>query len=230
MVNFVLIGGLVAIRGAEAMNHATAKKDQKKHHMPNSRKARIAQLNSLLEREPDAIEPRGERAGLLRELGMFEEAKRDYLELIKRKPDDFGVLNDFGTLALKAGYSSAARSLFEQAIRHHPDYPAGRVNPPTCCCWPANSRRRERISRRPCAPIPATSTRIAALAICWPRPATRRARGATAISALRTTLWPHCPIAAIVRRCASCCSFPQQAEIPRPSHFSTTRYFKPSSW
>lgn len=96
--------------------------------MPNSRKARIAQLDSLLAREPDAIEARSERAGLLRELGMVEEAKRDYLELIKRKPDDFGVLNDFGALVLKAGYSSAARSLFERAIRHHPDRPAGRVN------------------------------------------------------------------------------------------------------
>jgi hypothetical protein len=117
-----------AIRGAEAMDDVTAKKDQKQDHMPNPRKARIAQLDSLLEREPDAIEARCERAGLLRELGLFEEAKRDYLELIKRKPGDFGVLNDFGTLVLKAGYSSAARSLFEQAIRHHPDYPAGRVN------------------------------------------------------------------------------------------------------
>ncbi len=128
MVNFVLIGGLVAIRGAEAMGAAIAKKDRKKHHMPNPRKARIAQLDLLLEREPDAIEARCERAGLLRELGLFEEAKRDYLELIKRKPGDFGVLNDFGALVLKAGYSSAARSLFEQAIRHHPDHPAGRVN------------------------------------------------------------------------------------------------------
>ncbi len=96
--------------------------------MANSRKARIAQLDLLLERAPDAIEARAERAGLLRELGLFEQAKRDYLELLKCKPGDFGVLNDFGTLVLKAGYRSAARSLFEEAIRRHPDRPAGRVN------------------------------------------------------------------------------------------------------
>ena len=92
------------------------------------RRERVAELDRMLEREPDAIEPRYERAGLLRELGAFHEAKRDYLELIRRKPDDFGVLNDFGTLVLNAGYGSAARSLFEEAVRRHPDNPMGRVN------------------------------------------------------------------------------------------------------
>jgi hypothetical protein len=94
----------------------------------NSRKARIEELDRLLERTPDAVEARYERAGLLREQGAYEKAKRDYLELIRRKPNDFGVLNDFGTLALKAGYRSAARSLFEEAVRHHPNNAMGHVN------------------------------------------------------------------------------------------------------
>ncbi len=94
----------------------------------HSRQTRVAELDRLLERDPDAIEARYERAGLLRELGVFEAAKRDYLELIRHKPDDFGVLNDFGTAALDAGYGSAARSLFEEAVRRHPDNPMGRVN------------------------------------------------------------------------------------------------------
>jgi tetratricopeptide repeat protein len=93
-----------------------------------ARQARVAELDRLLERDPDAIEARCERAGLLRELGAFQEAKRDYLELVRRRPDDFGVLNDFGTLVLSAGYGSAARSLFEEAVRRHPDKPMGRVN------------------------------------------------------------------------------------------------------
>jgi hypothetical protein len=93
-----------------------------------SRRTRVAELDRLLQREPDAIEARYERAGLLRELGAYEDAKRDYLELIRRKPGDFGVLNDFGTLVLNAGYGSAARSLFEEAVRRHPDNPMGRVN------------------------------------------------------------------------------------------------------
>ena len=94
----------------------------------HSRQTRVAELDRLLERDPEAIAARYERAGLLRELGVFEAAKRDYLELIRHKPDDFGVLNDFGTAALEAGYGAAARSLFEEAVRRHPDNPMGRVN------------------------------------------------------------------------------------------------------
>lgn len=89
---------------------------------------RIRELDRLLERAPEAVEARYERASLLRGRGLFEEAKRDYLELLRRKPDDFGALNDFGTLALKTGYTDAARSLFGEAVRHHPDNPAGHVN------------------------------------------------------------------------------------------------------
>src|SRR5208282_4106085 len=82
----------------------------------------------MLARDPDAVDARFERAGLLREQGLFEEAKRDYLELIARRPTDFGALNDFGTHVLNAGYREAARSLFSEAVRHHPNNANGRVN------------------------------------------------------------------------------------------------------
>ncbi len=95
---------------------------------PTPRSLRISALDRSLERDPDAIEARYERAGLLREQGLFEEAKRDYLELLRRAPTDFGALNDFGTLVLKAGYKEAARTLFKQAVRHHPHNPMGHVN------------------------------------------------------------------------------------------------------
>ncbi len=95
---------------------------------PTPRSLRISELDRLLALDPDAIGVRYERAGLLREHGLFEAAKRDYLELLRRTPTDFGTLNDFGTLVLKAGYKEAARTLFKQAIRHHPDNPIGHVN------------------------------------------------------------------------------------------------------
>jgi Tetratricopeptide repeat len=95
---------------------------------PTSRSLRIETLDRSLDRNPDALELRFERAGLLREQGLFEEAKRDYLELLRRRPTDFGALNDFGTLVLKAGYKEAARTLFNEAVRHHPDNPMGHVN------------------------------------------------------------------------------------------------------
>ncbi len=93
-----------------------------------ARSARLQMLDSALDRDPDAVEALAERAGLLREQGSFEGAKRDYLELIRRKPTDFAALNDFGTLVLNAGYREAARSLFGEAVRHHPANPSGHVN------------------------------------------------------------------------------------------------------
>ncbi len=92
------------------------------------RSIRIGELDRALERDPEDIAALSERAGLLREQGRFEEAKRDYLELIRRRPTDFAALNDFGTLALNSGYREAARSLFGEAVRHHPGNPNGHVN------------------------------------------------------------------------------------------------------
>ncbi len=95
---------------------------------PASRVLRIHDLDRELARNPDAFQAHFERAGLLREQGLFDEAKRDYLELLRRAPTDFGVLSDFGTLVLEAGYKDAARSLYSEAVRHHPNNPNGRVN------------------------------------------------------------------------------------------------------
>ena len=92
------------------------------------RSPRIGELDRALERDPDDNAARAERAGLLREQGRFEEAKRDYLDLIRRCPTDFAALNDFGTLVLDAGYREAACSLFGEAVRHHPGNPNGHVN------------------------------------------------------------------------------------------------------
>src|ERR1700726_2595543 len=94
----------------------------------SSSKSRIEKLDRALARDPDAFAARFERAGLHREQGAYEAAKADYLELLRRRPTDFGVLNDFGNLVLTAGYKDAARSLFGEAVRHHPDNPMGRVN------------------------------------------------------------------------------------------------------
>ena len=102
-----------------------------KHSPPSPRialNARLEELGRSLKRDPDALDSRFERAGLLREQGRFEEAKRDYLELLRRAPSKFGALNDFGAMVLAAGYKDAARSLFGEAVRHHPDNPNGRVN------------------------------------------------------------------------------------------------------
>jgi Tetratricopeptide repeat len=89
---------------------------------------RLQQLDRQLALDPDAIEARYARASLLREACRFEEAKRDYLALLARMPTHFGALNDFGTMLLATGFRDAARTVFEQAVRHHADRPAGHVN------------------------------------------------------------------------------------------------------
>jgi hypothetical protein len=99
-----------------------------KHSPLTGRSRRIEELDRLLERDPDATAARFERAGLLRERGLFDEAKRDYLQLLRRTPTDFVILNDFGALALSAGYTDAARTLFGEAVRHHPHNANGHVN------------------------------------------------------------------------------------------------------
>jgi hypothetical protein len=95
---------------------------------PNPRAARLAHLDAQLACDPDAIAPRYERASLLREAGRGADAKRDYLELLRRAPTHFGALNDFGTMLVATGYRDAARTVLEQAARHHPDRPDGLVN------------------------------------------------------------------------------------------------------
>jgi lipoprotein NlpI len=101
----------------------------------HSKAGRLDQLDRAIERDPDAIDLRFERASLLREQGSFEPAKRDYLELLRRKPDHFGALNDLGTLLLKAGFKEAARTAYSEAVAYHPNNPKGRVNLGNLLYW-----------------------------------------------------------------------------------------------
>jgi Tfp pilus assembly protein PilF len=80
------------------------------------RRMRLAELDRLLAQDSDDLSALFERASLWREQGDYEAAKRDYVEFLRRKPTDFGALNDFGTMVLKAGYKEAARSLFSAAV------------------------------------------------------------------------------------------------------------------
>jgi len=95
---------------------------------PSPQFIRRRQLDASMAQHPDAIEARFERASLLREQGSFEEAKRDYLELLRCVPTHFGALNDFGTMLLDAGFRDAARTLFGAAVQYHPENPMGHVN------------------------------------------------------------------------------------------------------
>jgi len=60
--------------------------------------------------------------------GEDEAAMQAYVDVLRLDPTNFPALNEIGTLANVSFHHSAARTAFAQAVRCHPDNPAGRVN------------------------------------------------------------------------------------------------------
>jgi Tfp pilus assembly protein PilF len=97
-----------------------------------AQEARLRALEALLAASgadaAGAIETRAERAALLVALGRPDDARTAYIDVIKRAPDHFGALNDFGALLAATGFRAAARTVYVQAVTHHPGNPKGHVN------------------------------------------------------------------------------------------------------
>jgi hypothetical protein len=89
---------------------------------------RLAEIEALLARDPGHLELRYYRAGLLAALGRNEDARQDYLVVIAQAPAHFGALNDLGTLLHNTDFRAAARLVYAEAVKHHPDNPVGRIN------------------------------------------------------------------------------------------------------
>ena len=83
-----------------------------------------------------ALGPRGlsaadeqhRRAVELDRLGRTEEARDAYLSALAADPTHFGALNDLGALLHRTHFRAAARTVYAEAVRHHPDNPVGRIN------------------------------------------------------------------------------------------------------
>jgi Tetratricopeptide repeat len=60
--------------------------------------------------------------------GQDEAAKQAYLDILRRDPTHFHALNELGTLALSGGFRSAARTAYQQAVKHHPGNKIAHVN------------------------------------------------------------------------------------------------------
>jgi len=93
-----------------------------------ARQAALAQMDARIAADPDAIDPRVERAGLLAELGRTLDARNAYLEVLARVPSHRLALNELGTLLHATGYRTAARTAFSEAAARHPDDPMSHVN------------------------------------------------------------------------------------------------------
>jgi hypothetical protein len=57
-----------------------------------------------------------------------EDAQKAYVEILSRDPLHFAALNELAILAYETGHRSAARTLYEQAVRSHPQNAFARVN------------------------------------------------------------------------------------------------------
>jgi len=93
--------------------------------------ARLRQLVDLLARQPatgDAIRTEIERAVLLGALDRRAEAQRAFIEILRRAPENFSALNEFGTLLTQMGAIEAACRVYAEAILHHPQNTMARVN------------------------------------------------------------------------------------------------------
>jgi tetratricopeptide (TPR) repeat protein len=90
--------------------------------------AALASIETRLHAESESLDLRANRARLLSELGQIDEAKRQYLEILKRDQTHFGTLVNFADLLLQTGFSKAARIAYTAAVTYHPRNPRGHSN------------------------------------------------------------------------------------------------------
>ncbi len=68
------------------------------------------------------------RADCLVQLGRVDAARQQHLETLQLHPDHFATLINFGTLLYESDFRTAARSVFERAVRRYPEEPVAHVN------------------------------------------------------------------------------------------------------
>lgn len=91
---------------------------------------RLRQLDDLLAAAPAAGDAAMEieRAALLGALGQRQQAQLAFIDILRRMPENFSALNEFGTLLTSMGAIDAACRVYAEAILHHPRNPKGHVN------------------------------------------------------------------------------------------------------
>ncbi|HTX59511.1 MAG TPA: tetratricopeptide repeat protein [Verrucomicrobiae bacterium] len=87
----------------------------------------LAVVESRLRSKP-TLDLSFERARLLDRLGRVDDARRGYVDILKRDPAHFGALNDLGTLLYKAGMLDEATTCYAAAVAKHPGNAIGHAN------------------------------------------------------------------------------------------------------
>jgi glutamate/tyrosine decarboxylase-like PLP-dependent enzyme len=96
--------------------------------LESGRESALADLNSRIASNPDAVDLRFDLACLLAGMGRTLEARNAYLDLLAREPSHRLALNNLGTLLYGTGYRTAARTAYAQAVARHPEDPTSHVN------------------------------------------------------------------------------------------------------
>ena len=88
----------------------------------HARTRRLHELERRLEREPGASTAVWlERAATCEALGLYDDAKRAYFDVLARDPSHYDALMALADLLLRTGDTTAARALFAEAALRHPD-------------------------------------------------------------------------------------------------------------
>jgi tetratricopeptide (TPR) repeat protein len=91
--------------------------------------ARLRQLEERLADHSTAnVDLAVERAALLGALDQRPEAQQAFVEILRKAPDHFNALNEFGGLLTSMGAIAAACRVYSEAIDRHPGNPIGHVN------------------------------------------------------------------------------------------------------
>jgi glutathione synthase/RimK-type ligase-like ATP-grasp enzyme len=90
--------------------------------------ATLSRLEARLLDTPDDLDLQSARASLLAAVGRKDEAKAAYMAVLSRDPTHYATLNNFGVLLDETDFRTAARTVFSQAVHHHPNQPMAHVN------------------------------------------------------------------------------------------------------
>ena len=94
-----------------------------------AQEARLRQLEEQLADQNTAnVDLAVERAALLGALDRRPEAQQAFVEILRKAPDHFNALNEFGGLLTSMGAIAAACRVYSEAIDRHPGNPIGHVN------------------------------------------------------------------------------------------------------
>ena len=88
----------------------------------------LRRVESELTADPDSVDLRFRRAGLLSELGRLAEARDEYIVVLVREPDHLPAMNKLGNVLIAMGHRKAAQIVYNEAVLRHPNDPLSRVN------------------------------------------------------------------------------------------------------